>query len=192
MLPRANQDSAITAAAQLACDRVWKGAFADDEARRIISFALVPLFGIRWSKKAIAAMEARTINRRANHLLARAGKSPPRADCDRVADLFKLAYCAPAEFLPEWGEWRTISDRYWLDRRRSRPLLAGDSPQLIAGGQIPFELAFPEAEAAEQLATSFDDRFAVRDFWRECRRNAAKASSADSLFLTPNEVGDNS
>ena len=64
MLPRANKDPAITAAAQLACDRSWKSVSADDAAIQIISAALVPLFGISWGKRVIAAVDDLPINRR--------------------------------------------------------------------------------------------------------------------------------
>ena len=80
-----------------------------------------------------------------------------------------------------------------LERGRSRILLAGDVPPLIAGGiRSPTELESLEAAAAEQLMTAFDGRFVFRDFWRALRPSTAKASSADSLFLAPNELGANS
>ena len=115
-----------------------------------------------------------------------------RVDYDRADGLFKMAYFAPNEFPREWEEWRTVSDRYKIDRRRAWPLLAAAVSQLISDGvRSPFELAALEAAAVEPLMASFDNRFVGRDFWRADRPNSATASSSDPLFLVPYDV-DNS
>ena len=155
-----------------------------------MSVALVPLFGIRWSKKVIAAVDARPINRLANQLLAKVRNSPrPRVDYDRVADLFKLSYFAPAEFLPGWEVWRAVADRYRLDRRHSWAILAAAVTHLIsAGARPPFELAALEPAALEQLMASLDDRHAARGFWRAARLSGANASSTDPFFLDQQNI----
>ena len=52
----------------------------------------------------------------------------------------------------------------------------------------PFELAGLEAATVEQIMVSFDGRSDARDFRRAARLNAAKASSADPLFLATHDV----
>ena len=104
-------------------------------------------------------------------------------DYDRLADLFKLAYFSPAGFLPEWGGWRTIADRYRLDRRHTWPILASVASQLISDGvRPPFELDALEPAALGILMASIDGRRTACDYWTATRLNVAKASSADSLI----------
>ena len=103
MLSDANRDNAIIDAAKMAFDHSRRCVLDERATSHSISVALVPLFGISWSRKIIAAVDTRPINRRSNQLLARVRNSPlPRADCGRVADLFKLSLFAPTEFSPEW------------------------------------------------------------------------------------------
>ena len=145
--------------------------------------------GIRWRKKIIGSINTHLINQ----LLTRVRNSAlARADYDRVADFFSMAFFTPAEFLPGWEEWRTIADRYRRDMRHSWSLLAAAVSQPISGGvRAPFELADIEAAALEQLMASLDNRYVVRDFWRSDRLDAATASSGPPLFPSPNDV-DNS
>ena len=83
-----------------------------------------------------------------------------------------------------------MADRYRLDRRHSWPILASVASQLIcADVRSPLALAELGPAALEQLITSLDARCAVRDFWRAARIAAAKASSADPLFLGQQNVG---
>ena len=113
----------------------------------------------------------------------------PRPDYDRVADLFKLALFAPTTFLPEWEEWRTVADRYRIDRRRPWPVLATSSAQFIAaelGSHL--ELANFEAAAIEQMVAPFGGKAAIRRLRRASRVQVAMASSPDPLFLATQDV----
>ena len=186
MLNFPNHDMAVIAAAQLAFDHAWRNAFASNATPHSISAALVPLFGISWTKKVITAVKTNRIN----DLLAKIRNVDiPRADYDKLADLFKLAFFAPTHFLPEWEEWRVIAERYRLDRRHSWLELASVVSQFISAGiNSPFELAGLEAPAVESMVTSFDHRLSARDFWRATRLNATKASPADHLFLATQDV----
>ena len=188
MPPSANQDNAIIEAAKLAFDHAWRGVFGETTPARINSAALVPLFGIIWRKKVIAAVDNRPINRRVNHLLARVRNSPlSRADYERLADLSRMAFFAPVDCIPEWEEWRTAADRYRFDRRRPWRILASAVSRLIAD-DVRSPLAELGPAALEQLTTSIDERCAVRDFWRADRIAATKASSADPLCLRRQNV----
>ena len=181
MSPHPNHDTAVIAAAHLAFDHAWRNAFASNSPALSVSVALVPLFGIRWIKKITNAVKTHRIN----ELLAKIRNSPvPRSDYDRVADLFKLAFFTPTEFLPEWGEWRLIADRYRLGRRHPWPPLAAAVTQFITDEvNPPFVFAGIEAEGAEPMISSFEGNAASRGFWGEARANAIRASSADPLFL---------
>ena len=187
---RANLDYAIIEAAELAFDHAWRGVFDPTATASRISTALVPLFGISWSKKVIVAVDQRPLNRKINQLLGRVRNSPlPRTDYDRLADLFKFAFYAPAEFLPEWGEWRTIADRYRLDRRHTWSILASTVPQFVAAGvHSPFELAALDPAAVETAISSFDGRRDGREFWRAARLGNTRASSADALLLDQQNI----
>ena len=171
----------------MAFDHAWQTAFASNATAHSISVGLVPLFGIRWSKKIIIAIKTHRIN----ELLAKVRHSAiPRPDYDRVEDLFKLAFFTPTTFPPEWEEWRTIADRYRLDRRHPWPVLAAAVAQFItAEVKSPFELACFEAAGIEQMIASFGEKAALRHLWRAARLQAVKASSADPLFLVTKDVG---
>ena len=92
----------------MAFDRAWRNALASDATGRIISLALVPLFGISWSKKIIKAVKTHQID----ELLAKIrNAASPRADYGRIADLFNMAFFTPTAFLPEWEQQRIIADR---------------------------------------------------------------------------------
>ena len=164
MLPIPNNDTAAISAAHLAFGHAWRGAFSSDSAGRSISVALVPLFGISWSMPGIGAVQTHRINL----LLGKIRNSvDPRTDYDRAADLFRMAFCAPTEFLLERGEWRTVEDRYRLDRRHPREALSAAVPQFISEGvSSPLDLAGLESAAAEQMMSLFDGRSDSRDYWR--------------------------
>ena len=102
MIPLENRDNAILEAAKLDFDHAWRRVFDEQATARSISLAVVPLLGIRWSKKIIVALDRRQNNRRVNQLLAKVRNSAlPRAEYDRMEDLSKLAYFTPGDFLPE-------------------------------------------------------------------------------------------
>ena len=185
-LPHPNHDTSVIAAAHLAFDHAWRNAFASDATWRIISVALVPLLGISWSRKIITAVKTKRIN----DLLAKIRNTAvPRADYVRLADLSKLAFFTPTEFLPEWEERRTVADHYRLDRRHHWPTLAAAVSQFITCEvNSPFDLAALEASAVEQMVSSFDGEMASRDLWRASRLNASKAASDDQLFLCAQDV----
>ena len=89
----------------LAFDHAWRGVFDERATARRISSALAPLFGIRWGKKIILSVYSRPINRRAIHLMLWVRNSPiSRVDYDRSDGLFKIAFIAPVEVVPEWEE----------------------------------------------------------------------------------------
>ena len=186
MLPHPNHDSAVIAAAHLAFDHAWQAAFAPNATARIISVGRDPLFGISWNKKIIIS----TKTNRINELLATVRHSAThRPDYDRVADLFKLAFFTPANFLPEWEEWRTIADRYRLDRRHPWPVLATAVAQFITDEvNAPLELARFEAAGIEQMIAPFGEKAALRHLRRAARLQAVKASSADPLLLVTQDV----
>ena len=185
-MPHPNHDTAVIAAAHLAFDPAWRNAVDPDATGRIIFVALVPIFGIIWSKKIITGVKTNRIN----ELFAKIrNTAAPRSDCDRLADLFKMAFFTPAVFLPEWEDRRTIADRYRLGRRNPWSTLAAASSQFIAAYvNSPFVLVGLEAAAVEQMVSSFDGRLASRDLWRAARMNAPKESSADPLFLATQAV----
>ena len=186
MLPHPNRDAAVIAAAHLAFGRSWRNAFASDATGRSISVALVPLFGISWGKKITTAVKTYRIN----ELLAKIrNTAAPRVDYDRIAELFKVAFFTPSEFLPEWEEWRTIADRYRLDRRHPWQVLAASVSQFISDEvNSPFDLAALEVAAAEMAILSFAGKTEARDLWRASRLNATTESSADPLFLASQDV----
>ena len=63
-----------------------------------------------------------------------------------------MAFFTQTEFLTEWEEWRTVADRYRLDRRRPWPVLAAAVSQFIADDvNAPFDLAALEASAVELM-----------------------------------------
>ena len=190
MIPLENRDNAIFEAAKLDCDYARRRVFDEQATARSISLADVPLFGIRWSKTIIVALGRRRDGRRVNQLLAKVRNSaPPRVEYDRMADLFKLDYFSPDDFLPEWEEWRTIADRYRLAIRHSWPVLAAVVSQLISAGiTSTVELAALDPAALEVLAATLGDRRAIRDYWRAARLEAAKASSSDALVLNQQDV----
>ena len=190
MIPLGNRDNATLEAANLAFDYAWRRVFDEQAAAQSISLADAPLFGIRWSKKIIAALDRRQNNRRGNQLLAKVRNSAlPRIEYDRLGDLFKRAYFAPGDFLPEWEEWRTIADRYRLGRRRSWAILAAVVSQLISAGvNSTLELAAIEPAALEVLTAPLDGRHAIRNFRRAARMVAANASSSDALILNQKDV----
>ena len=66
MIPRDNLDNAIVESAKLAFDHAWRGVFEEQPTAHIISLALVPTFGVGWSRKSIAAVDTRPVNRRVN------------------------------------------------------------------------------------------------------------------------------
>lgn len=183
MLPRANRDNAIAAAAQLAFVHVGRSDFASNATGRSISVALAPLFGIRWSKKIIGAIKSHLVNQMLKHLR----NSPfPRADCDRVADLSKDSFFTPKEARPEWEEWHAIVDRYRLDRRHTWPILTDAVSQPISEwDRSPFGLSALDSGDVEHLIASFDDRPAVRDFWRAALLPVATSPSADPFSSPP-------
>ena len=185
MPPLSNKDNAITEAAKLALDHAWRRVFDEQATASSISLELVPLFGISWSRDNILAVDQRQNNRRINQLLARVGNSTqPRAEYDLLDDLFKSAYFAPGDSPPEWGEWRTIADRYRLDRRHSWSTLASVGSQLIAAGfPSPLELAAAEPDALEVIVPALEDRRPARDFWRGARLDSSRDASADSFLL---------
>ena len=185
-MPHPNHDTAVIAAAHLAFDHAWRNAFASEATWNSISVALVPLFGISWGEKITTAVKTRRINA----ILAKIrNTAAPRADYDRLADLFKLAFSTPTDFLPEWEERRTIADRYRLGRRNPWSTLAAAVSEFItAEVNSPFDLDAMEASAVEQMVSSFDGRLASRDLWRAARLNASKAASAGPLFLATQDV----
>ena len=160
MLPFPNHDTAVSAAAHLAFGRAWRNAFSSNATGHSISAALVPLFGISWTKKVIIDVKTNRIN----ELLAKIRNVDiPRADYDRLADLFKLAFFCPTCFPPEWEEWPTTAERYRLDRRHSWQNLASVASQFISDDvNSPFELAVLEAAEIESMGTSFDCRLTAR------------------------------
>ena len=105
MIPLQNRDDAIFAAAKLAFDYARRRVFDEQATAQSIALSVVPLFGIRWGKKIAADSGRRQNDRRVNQLLAKVRNSAlPRIEYDRLGDLFKLAYFAPCDFLPEWEE----------------------------------------------------------------------------------------
>ena len=90
---------------------------------------------------------------------------------------------------PECEEWRTIADRYRLVRRHSWSIIDGAVTRLLSSGdRSPCELAELEPSALEQLKTSFNDRYDIRDFWMDSRLSVANASEDDSMFWNPQDI----
>ena len=137
MLPTENHDDAITAADQLVIDSVFRCVADTKASAHNISFASAPVFGVNWNRKVIARI---TIGNRSgtdalNQILCKMRNSPlPRSDYERAGDLLKKAFVAPAVYLHEWEEWRVITERYRMGRRREWAALEAVVARLASAG----------------------------------------------------------
>ena len=189
MLPTENHDDAITAADQLVIDSVFRCVADTKASAHNISFASAPVFGINWNRKVIVRI---TIGNRSgtdalNQILCKMRNSPlPRSDYERAGDLLKKAFVAPAFYLHDWEEWRVITERYRMGRRREWAALDAVVARLASAGlNSPLDLAVLGAAGIEHRILNYDSRAAARDLWRTARLSAATASSADHLILAP-------
>ena len=174
-------DLAIAAAATVVMESMTKAANRHAATARSLSTATLPAFGIIWNRNVINSVTRGWIN----NLLLKLRNSPlPRLRYDKLAAVFKRAFCNPYFLNPEWAEWKQLADAYMLDRRVSLEVIA-QSITFLSGRSIPDpgSLAASEAGSIETMATASPDVGPLRTIWRLSRTAAAAAAPNVRLAL---------
>ena len=96
-----------------------------------LSAALVPLFGISWSRRAISNITTEPINKL---LLRLRNAALPKPDRHRSAELVELAFFAPTPSSRNGGGWKVLADRYRIARRHTWTALADAVAMFLSDG----------------------------------------------------------
>ena len=176
-----HMDLAIAAASALVMESTTKAANRPAASSRSLATAILPAFGISWNRNVTNAVARGWIN----NLLVKLRNSPlPRIRYDKLAALFKTAFCKPYSLNPEWDEWKQLADAYMLDRRFPQETIAQTITFLSARSiPDPGALAVLDASAIETMATAAPEAGPLRTKWRLSRAATAALAPNEHLAL---------
>ena len=98
--------------------------------------------------------------------------------------MFKTAYSNPYSLIPEWDEWKQLSDAYMSDRSFPRKTIA-QAITFLSARIIPDpgSLDVLDASVIETMATDAPDAGPLRTIWRLSRTAAAAVASNEHLAV---------
>ena len=105
---------AIAAAASLVMDSMNRAANNPKDTARSLSLDIVAAFGIRWNRDISQSLTRDAVNQ----VMRKLRNSPlHRLRYDKLAGMFKTAFCHPYSRIPEWDERKQLADAFMLGRR---------------------------------------------------------------------------
>ena len=172
---------AIAAASSLVMGSMNRAANDAKATARSLSTAIIPAFGISRGRDIIHSHTRDAVNQMLMKLL----NSPlPRLRYDKLAGMFKTAYCNPYSLIPEWDEWKQLADAYMLDHRSPQEAIAQTITFLTARCVPgPDALAIMDAGAIETMAVDAPSAGPLRTLWRLSRAAEAAVSPKEHLAL---------
>ena len=126
--------------------------------------AVSPLFGLRWTRSVVSAIDSRWLNR----LLAFARNSPlPYRTYKSTASLLSDALADDFTSPPVWGDWRILSARFRLDTRYTlKKLIPVVHWCALQGWFQPFELSVLSFTEIQMRAEILPGPLISNDLWK--------------------------
>ena len=185
VIPTENIDLARAASAVIILDDLMKKLNTAGLLPSAIPPLLIPVYGITWNRRVLAAVTTKKINDLCKQLRNLQLK---RSEYDRLTAFFKQAFITAAHLPPEFREWEVLAERFRLDLQHGWPNILATLTFLAARGiPSPQLLAQIESAGLEQLCAGSQYPALTRSFWGITRSTFAPAASSSALMVIPEQ-----
>ena len=184
-IPTENIDLARAESAIIILDDLTKKLGTIGLSPSAIPQLLIPLYGITWNRRVLAAVTTKRINQLCQLLRHLKLKC---SEYERLTAFFKQAFITAAQLPPEFREWEVLAERFRLDLQYGWPNILAVLTFLAARGlPSPQLLAGILPEGLEPLCSGTEQPGLLRSFWGITRTTFAPASSSSSYMVLPEQ-----
>ena len=184
VLPPQNADNATAQAATLVWNNLARQVNLRSSTRAQLLEAVIPLYGIAWSKAAINHLATNRINDVLS--LLRRSELFQKKEYDSMTSFMKGAFAAAGSSPPDMLEWRTTAGRFRLDTSFGWGAILAVCTHLADSGiSLPFDLRRITPSDAHQLARGSPAPAAFRALWSASRADSSAPSNSAAEYLAP-------